>query len=72
MHWFGMYVAAAVALAIAVFAAADWLRQDHVPAPDHLFAISMVAGLLWPALMLGIVELALIFWAHRMARTAPA
>jgi hypothetical protein len=28
--------------------------------------------LLWPALMLGIVELALIFWVHRMARTAPA
>jgi len=71
MSWFGAYIAVAALVAISIFLAANWFRQQHVAAPEHPGATAMLAGLLWPALLIGIAELALVCCASRGTRSAP-
>ena len=54
-----VYVAAALVAAPAIFVAAESLGHG-LPRPPHRFFYSLLAGLLWPLLALGLVEFAVI------------
>lgn len=71
MLWFGVYGVVAALVACSIFLASNWFRPQHVAAPEHSGATAVLAGLLWPALLIGITELAVICCAGRRFRTAP-
>ena len=71
MAWFGPYIVVAALVAISIFLASNWFRHQHVAAPEHSGATAVLAGLLWPALLLGIAELALVCCATRWTRSTP-
>lgn len=71
MAWFGAYIVIAGLVALSIFVASDWFRQRDVAAPAHSGATSLLAGLLWPALLIGIVELAVVCCAGQRFRQAP-
>lgn len=71
MFWYGMYLLVAAAAAIAIFLAACWFREEHVAAPDRSGMTSVLAGMLWPVLLVGLSELALVWLALRGARYVP-
>lgn len=54
-----VYVAAALVAAPAIFLAAESLGQG-LSRPPHRFIYSMLAGLLWPLLAVGLAEFAVI------------
>lgn len=67
MFWYGAYVAVAALVAMAIFLAACWFREEHVAAPDFPGVISAVAGILWPVLLVGLSEMTLVWWVFRRA-----
>ena len=71
MSWFGAYIVVAALVAVSAFVAANWFRQQHVATPEHPGATAVLAGLLWPAVLIGIAELALVCCASRGTRSAP-
>lgn len=71
MLWYATYFVIAVVVAMATFAAAGWFREEHFAAPNYSGVMSAVAGMLWPVLVVGLSELALIWLAFRSARYAP-
>jgi hypothetical protein len=68
MLWCGFYLTIAVFVAITTFIAGNWLRPEYVAAPDHPGTTSAIAGMLWPVLVLGAAELALLFSFSRTSR----
>lgn len=68
MLWCDSYLIIAAIVAMATFVAAEWFREEHIAAPDHSGVVSAVAGMLWPVLLVGLSELALVWWAFRKAR----
>ncbi|MFM9034147.1 MAG: hypothetical protein ACKOQ4_07640 [Mycobacterium sp.] len=54
-----VYAAAALVAASAIFLAADSLGHG-LPRPPHRFIYSVLAGLLWPLLAVGLAEFAVI------------
>lgn len=71
MSLLSAYIVIAALVAVSIFLAANWFRQQHVATPDHAGATAVVAGLLWPALLIGMAELALVCCASRGTRRAP-
>lgn len=71
MFWFGTYAGVAALVAALTFVAAGWLREEHVAAPDHSGAMSALAGAMWPVLLIGLSELAVICWASHGAKHPP-
>ena len=59
MVWIALYSAIAMVVATAAFIAAEWLRTPAVPAPERLGVVAAAAGLLWPVLAAGLVQLGL-------------
>lgn len=57
MGWVSGYFAMAVLVAAIALVAAGWFRDVHVAAPDRPGVTAAVAGLLWPIVLVGIVEL---------------
>lgn len=68
MLWSGIYLIVATLVAMGTFVAAAWFREEHVAAPDHSGVMSALAGILWPVLLVGMSEMALVWWAYRGAR----
>ena len=71
MSWFVAYIGVAALVAISIFLAANWFRHQRVATPERSGATVVLAGLLWPGLLLGIAELALLCCATRWTRSAP-
>lgn len=71
MSWFGAYIVIAALVAASIFVASNRFRHKHVAAPAHSGATATLAGLLWPALLIGIVELAVVCCAGRRFRQTP-
>lgn len=71
MAWFGAYIVIAALVAVSIFLASNWFRHKHVAAPEHSGATAALAGLLWPALLIGIIELAVVCCAGRRFRQTP-
>ena len=56
MMWPSLYAAVAVLAAITVFLLAEWFRMPGEPAPDNPGRYAVVAGLLWPVVVLAIAQ----------------
>lgn len=57
MHWISGYFAMAIFVAAVALVAAGWFRDAHIAAPDRPGVTAAVAGLLWPIVLVGVVEL---------------
>lgn len=68
MVWIALYSLIAMAVATAAFLAGEWMRKPAFPAPDRPGALAAVAGLLWPVLVAGLVELGLIAFIRSRLR----
>lgn len=66
MFWYGSYLIVAALVAMATFVGACWFREEHLVAPDHSGVTSALAGMLWPVVLIGISEMALVWWACRV------
>jgi len=70
MAWYAGYLVIAAVVAMVIFVSACWFREEHFAAPDNPGVISALAGMLWPVLLIGVSEMALVWWAFRGARYA--
>lgn len=71
MFWLGVYFLLAAMATVGIFVAACWFREDHIAAPEHPGVVSILAGLLWPVLLVGLAELAVVYLTGRDAGLAP-
>ena len=71
MFWIALYGIVALAVAVIALLVAEWVRDPGAPAPEHPGFFAALAGLLWPALLIGIAELAVVCCAGRRFRQAP-
>jgi hypothetical protein len=55
-----VYVSAALVVAPSIFVWAEWIHKDPLPQPERRWLYSLLAGLLWPLLVVGLVQFALI------------
>lgn len=70
MFWVGAYAVVAVLAAAGIFLLTESRRQPGVAAPDRPGLCAVIAGLLWPVLVLGIAEWGLIAAIqYRLCRT---
>lgn len=76
MVFASVYAALAIVSAIAWFLVAEWLREPGAPASGCQGRCATVAGLLWPVVLVGIVQWGLIIavqsWLRGSVRTASA
>lgn len=72
MFWFGVYVSAAMAVALVVYFTAVLFRAELVGASDHPVLTAVLTGMLWPALLVGVAELGLIWLCGRCCRSTTA
>ncbi|MEX0580241.1 MAG: potassium-transporting ATPase subunit F [Mycobacterium sp.] len=72
MFWFGVYVSAATVVALFVYLAAVLLRADRVGPSEHPVMTAVLTGMLWPALLVGVAELGLIWLCGRCCRSNTA
>ncbi len=68
MTGIAFYLVVSLIVATAAFLASEWIRLPGAPAPDHIGALAVVAGLLWPVLAIGLVQWALLAVVHRKLR----
>ena len=69
--WISLYAAVAAVVAIAAFMLAERLRSPGVPAPDNQSLYAVLAGFLWPVVLVGVAQWAVIAAvAGRMRRAA--
>lgn len=69
MEWIGGYLAMAVVVAAVALVSAGWFRDAHVTAPDRPGVTAAVAGLLWPVVLVGVVELLAVVGARSRLRS---
>lgn len=62
------YLAAAMTFAAFFLAAADSIRTEHSPLPEHPWLYSILAGLCWPLVVVGLAQLGLIVAVRKMVR----
>jgi hypothetical protein len=62
----------AVIVAVAAFFASEWIRLPGAPAPDRLGLVALSAGLLWPVLVVGLAQWAVVAAVHRKLRREAA
>lgn len=56
MVWIAVYGALALIVSVAAFLLSEWARQPEVPAPRRPGVLAIIAGLLWPVVVLGLLE----------------
>lgn len=57
MGWFEGYATLAAVVAIVALVGAEWFRDAHIGAADRPGVAAVLAGLLWPIVLVGMVEL---------------
>ena len=62
MFWIVVYFSCAVIVGGSVFIAVEWVRIGIADLPDHPGRTCLLAGMLWPVLILGVAEL-VVLWA---------
>lgn len=60
MNGITLYLIVATMASAAIFLFAEWIREPGVPAPDHPGRIAVIAGLLWPLVVIGLAQCALV------------
>lgn len=56
----GLYLGVAVVVAVAILVGAEWVRDSDAHAPCHPGIVGVCAGLLWPLLAIGVLELIVV------------
>jgi hypothetical protein len=64
------YIAAALLVAPSIFVAAEWVGHDHSPRPPHRLAYCVLAAVLWPLLVVGLAQFAVIAAVRHMSRSS--
>ena len=54
------YVAAALLIAPVLFVAAEWVGNDRASRPPHRVAYCLLAAALWPVLVVGLAQFAVV------------
>jgi hypothetical protein len=54
-----VYAGVALTVTVAMFLASEWMREPGSPAPDNPGLFAVTAGLLWPILLIAVVQCAL-------------
>ena len=67
MLWVEGYFGIALAVAVVAFVTAGLLRAERVTPPDHRGATSVIAGALWPAVLIGMAQLFILWLLSRIA-----
>jgi hypothetical protein len=63
-----IYLVGLVVTAIGAYAEGRWfLRDDRTPSP-HPFAVSVLAGVMWPLLLLGLAEVGAVVALQKTIR----
>jgi len=65
--WVEGYFGVALAVAVVAFVTTGLLRAERVVPPDHRGATSAIAGALWPAILIGMVQLFILWMFSRIA-----
>ena len=60
MFWIAFYLGVATAIALIALLLAGWSRSPGAPTPEHPGAFAVLAGLLWPAVVVGLIQWGLI------------
>jgi len=68
--WVAVYAVAALAVAVAAFISAVRFRGPGVPGPDNMGAYALLAGLLWPVSVIGVVEAGILVAIQEFHRPA--
>lgn len=68
MVWAIAYLAVVAALATGSLVTTGVLRRRWVSAPDHPRLIALLGAFLWPAIVLGVVQVGLLMGLRRVAR----
>ena len=63
-----VYVSAALVVAPLIFVSADWIRQDRIPKAERRWLYALLVSFLWPLLVVGLVQLALIVTIRKWMR----
>ncbi len=71
MEWISGYAAIAVLFAASALVAAGWVRDSHVAAPDRPGVTAVVAGLLWPVVVIGVIESLAVMGLRSSLRAHP-
>lgn len=61
------YGAVSLVVAALAFVAANWARAEDADAPDHVVGFSVIAGIAWPVIGIGLIQLAALTGARRLA-----
>lgn len=64
------YIAAALLVAPSIFVAAEWVGHDQSPRPPHRLAYCILAAALWPLLVVGLVQFAVIAAVRQVSRSS--
>lgn len=68
MYWFGVYVGVGVLVAIAAPLLARRFRGTSAAAPDRTLPLALLAGLLWPILLIGLAQVGIWVLIRKMGR----
>lgn len=68
-YWAGIYVGIATLFAVGFFVTAGSLGGRGVPAADRPGSFALLAGLLWPVLIIGATQVGLWMLAVRLIRS---
>lgn len=64
MFGIACYLAVAMTAAVALFLAAEWIREPRTRAPEHPGRTALLGGLLWPLVLIGLAQCALVVAIH--------
>jgi biotin transporter BioY len=73
MFFWQLYLCGAVVSAIVASVAVDWFGERDEPRDEPLVraAVIVLAGVLWPILLVGLMQLSLVAGLARAMRTTP-
>lgn len=66
-----VYAATAMLLVPMIFLAAEWVGHDNLPRGARRLSYSVLAALMWPVLVLGAVQFAVILAARHVVHGHP-
>ncbi len=64
-----VYVVTAIVLIPSIFVAAEWIGHDNSPQPAQRLMYSVLAAVLWPLLVVGMIQFGVIVAIRRIIRS---
>ena len=65
-----VYGVGAVTVAAGWFFGANRMREPDVPAPDNMGSLAVLAGFLWPVVVMGVAQVGMLVALHSSRRSA--